>query len=80
MNDSKKAEKYFKKSLSIFPEGDIALENLGTLYLDQNDIKDASIIYSIFTQNYPEQPKAYLGLPKQNIKTRSTKLRYITVF
>ncbi len=53
---------YYNKSLEIFPEGEVALLNIGHAYLLVNDIDKAINSFGYFRFLYPEDPEGYFGL------------------
>lgn len=67
MNDYDSAIKYYKKSLSIFPEGDFALKNIGVVYTLKSDFKISNEYYQKLINFYPTDAEGYYGLGKNLI-------------
>lgn len=67
MNDYDNAIKYYKKSLSIFPEGDFALKNIGVVYTLKSDFKTSNEYYQKLINFYPTDAEGYYGLGKNLI-------------
>lgn len=61
-NQLDKAIKYYKKSLEIFPEGDLALMNIGVIYRIMEDYKESIKYYSKLVDYYPNNAEGYFGL------------------
>jgi tetratricopeptide (TPR) repeat protein len=64
INQFKEAIKFYNQSLSIFPEGEIALVNTGAIYIIQNEFDNARDTYQKIVQLYPQNPEGYFGLSK----------------
>lgn len=62
--DLDNAIKYYKKSLSIYPEGDIALMNIGVIYTIKSEYKISNEFYSKLIRIYPSNAEGYFGLGK----------------
>lgn len=58
------AIKYYKKSLSIYPEGDFALMNIGVIYTEKSEYKISNEFYSKLIRLYPDNAEGYFGLSK----------------
>jgi len=67
LNDYDNAIKYYKKSLSIFPEGDFALKNIGVVYTLKSDFKTSNEYYQKLINFYPADAEGYYGLGKNLI-------------
>jgi len=62
--DLDNAIKYYKKSLSIYPEGDFALMNIGVIYTEKSEYKISNGFYSELIRLYPDNAEGYFGLGK----------------
>lgn len=62
--DLDNAIKYYKKSLSIYPEGDFALMNIGVIYTEKFEYKISNEFYSKLIRLYPDNAEGYFGLGK----------------
>lgn len=62
--DLDNAIKYYKKSLSIYPEGDFALMNIGVIYTEKTEYKISNDYYSKLIRLYPDNAEGYFGLGK----------------
>lgn len=64
MEDYETAIKYYKKSLDIFPEGDLALLNIAVTYSFLQDYENAIERYDQLKFLYPNNPEGYFGLAR----------------
>jgi tetratricopeptide (TPR) repeat protein len=64
MGDFDNAIKYYKKSLSIYPEGDFALMNIGVVYTGKSEYKTSNGYYKKLVRLYPDNAEGYYGLGK----------------
>lgn len=64
MNAYETAIEYYKKSLEIFPEGDVALLNIAVSYSLSNDFTNAIKSYEQLKYLYVDNPEGYFGLAK----------------
>jgi len=64
MGDYDNAIKYYKKSLSIYPEGDFALMNIGVIYTEKSEYKTSNEYYKKLVRLYPDNAEGYFGLGK----------------
>jgi len=64
LGDLDNAIKYYKKSLSIYPEGDFALMNIGVIYTEKSEYKTSNDYYKKLIRLYPENAEGYFGLGK----------------
>jgi tetratricopeptide (TPR) repeat protein len=62
--DLDNAIKYYKKSLSIYPEGDFALMNIGVIYARKSEYQLSNEYYSKLIRLYPDNAEGYFGLGK----------------
>ena len=62
--DLDNAIKYYKKSLSIYPEGDFALMNIGVIYTEKSEYKISNEFYSKLIRLYPDNAEGYFGFGK----------------
>ena len=62
--DLDNAIKYYKKSLSIYPEGDFALMNIGVIYAQKSEYQLSNEYYSKLIRLYPDNAEGYFGLGK----------------
>ncbi|HET7733327.1 MAG TPA: tetratricopeptide repeat protein [Paludibacter sp.] len=62
--DLDSAIKYYKKSLSIYPEGDYALMNIGVIYTEKSEYKTSNEYYRRLVRLYPDNAEGYFGLGK----------------
>jgi tetratricopeptide (TPR) repeat protein len=62
--DLDNAIKYYKKSLSIYPEGDFALMNIGVIYTEKSEYKISNEFCSKLIRLYPDNAEGYFGLGK----------------
>ena len=62
--DLDNAIKYYKKSLSIYPEGDFALMNIGVIYAEKSEFEISNEYYSKLIRLYPDNAEGYFGLGK----------------
>jgi tetratricopeptide (TPR) repeat protein len=60
----KKAIKYYKKSLEIFPEGDVALLNIAVSYSFLKDYQNSLKYYNDLIFLYQDNPEGYFGAGK----------------
>jgi len=67
LGDYENAIKYNNKSLSIYPEGEHALVNIGLTYTDLSKFEISNIYYLRLTKLYPNNPEGYFGLAKNYI-------------
>jgi len=65
--DLDNAIKYYKKSLSIYPEGDYALMNIGVIYTAKSEYKTSNGYYKRLVRLYPDNAEGYFGLGKNLI-------------
>lgn len=80
MNDFDNAIKYYKKSLSIFPEGDFALKNIGVIYSLKSDFKTSNEYYQKFIKFYPQDAEGYFGLGKNQILQEDLENALVNIF
>jgi len=59
-----KAVNYYVKSLSIYPEGNIALQNRAAAYVYLKDTDRALLDHSVLINLYPDNPEGFLGTAK----------------
>lgn len=64
MGDYDNAIKYYKKSLSIYPEGDFALMNIGVIYTEKSEYKTSNEYYKKLVRLYPDNAEGFFGLGK----------------
>lgn len=62
--DFKKAIRYYKKSLEIFPEGKVALQNIAVIYAILEDYPSALAYYRTLIFLYEDDPEGYFGAGK----------------
>ena len=62
--DLDNAIKYYKKSLSIYPEGDFALMNIGVIYTEKSEYKTSNEYYKKIIRLYPDNAEGYFGFCK----------------
>jgi len=58
------AIKYYKKSLSIYPEGEFALMNIGVIYAMKSEYKISNDYYCKLIRLYPDNAEGYFGFGK----------------
>jgi tetratricopeptide (TPR) repeat protein len=63
-NNYKSAIVYYKKSLDIFPEGDVALLNIAVCYSFLLDKANTMKYYNQIKYLYPDNPEGYYGAAK----------------
>lgn len=63
-NNYKSAIVYYKKSLDIFPEGDVALLNIAVCYSFLLDKENTMKYYNQIKYLYPDNPEGYYGAAK----------------
>lgn len=63
-NNFKSAIAYYKKSLDIFPEGDVALLNIAVCYSLLLDKENTMKYYNQIKYLYPNNPEGYYGAAK----------------
>ncbi|MDR2918372.1 MAG: hypothetical protein LBV72_03275 [Tannerella sp.] len=56
--------KYYNKSLAIYPEGEVALINIGALYIDLSKFDISNKFFLQVKTLYPDNPEGYFGLAK----------------
>lgn len=69
MEDYHKAIHYYKKSLSIYPEGEFALLNIAVAYSLLNDLENSLLYYQQLNSFYPAKPESYFGMARISILT-----------
>ena len=62
--DLENAIKYYKRSLSIYPEGDFALMNIGVIYTEKSEYKISNEFYRKLIRLYPDNAEGYFGFGK----------------
>ncbi|SNC61075.1 Tetratricopeptide repeat-containing protein [Hymenobacter gelipurpurascens] len=68
--DLKKAEAYYEKSLSVFPEGNLALLNMAVVKTLQHKDDDARTYYEKLRFFHPYDPEGYFGAGKMALLRR----------
>ncbi len=64
LGDLENAIKYYNKSLEVYPEGEIALMNIGGIYTSVGEFELSNKYYLRLKTIYPNDPEGYFGLAK----------------
>lgn len=64
LKDYDNSIKYYEKSLRVFPQGDVALMNIGLVYTLKSDFQKSLIYYNKLKYYHPNNPEGYFGASK----------------